>query len=126
MNKGAILYLAEVITANPDKFNMNWFGYDHDSGTAVTDSEELLHNCGTTACIGGWANAIDGWEFLEDEAHAREVLGLTFGQSQALFWGYPILWGMENALTNATAEDGARVLRSIADGTATWPDFSVE
>lgn len=81
-----------LATLPPKRFDMNdWMDYP---GWDWTEKGEppitTLHNCGTTACIGGWANVL----FFPNKGEVawRDVgtlLGLTYHQADSLFFKFP-------------------------------------
>src|SRR5882724_1413925 len=93
MNKDALLRVADAIEKHEIEdlgFNMNRF---------VTSSahDQSGHYCGTTACIGGWAIAVQenitGTELLEQqmssEDRAQKYLELSDDEARTLFLGRP-------------------------------------
>jgi hypothetical protein len=78
-----------------------------------------LGECGTSACIAGWATAAFGEEGedqdnLDTPRVARERLGLSMEQADKLF--YP-KW-----LSDRTNTEAAQVLRTLAEtGQVLWP-----
>jgi hypothetical protein len=81
--------VADVIEAlDPARFNMRfwWQGTD---GDATSSPQDILHACGTAACIGGWAGAIfypDDTESASDMwAIGEELFGLDYDDTNNLF-----------------------------------------
>lgn len=63
---------------------------DHiDAHPEEHDQETWESACGTTRCVAGWALHFDGQKVRADGSiprRAREVLGLTVSESEALFF----------------------------------------
>jgi hypothetical protein len=99
MNKELLLEIASRIESEPEKFDMsNWF---------AASRQEKDGTCGTTACIAGWAVALESRKSLSRlyreinieenehetyhesgniEARASLILGLDEYQTSALFY----------------------------------------
>lgn len=92
-----------MISAHPGQLDMDrWFGmddhpYPSDFDIAREERFNPVHNCGTTACIGGWAVALNppgkneedpekGYHFaLFVYDRAIDLLQITEEQAEALF-----------------------------------------
>ena len=132
MNKQNILRLAEVLERNELArlgigFNMDRY---YKTGSALEDKSG--HNCGTTACIAGWAVALfneDGTPrtepFVEDPYKhgipianlGRVALGLSYSIADALFT--PEL--PDHIWSSITPQVAAKTLRSLAEtGEVRW------
>jgi hypothetical protein len=59
-----------VASLPPERFNMVWWR-----------NGNLMHDCGTCGCIGGWTDAL-----FPDSFRAGITLGLTNEQEDALFY----------------------------------------
>lgn len=113
MNHERILKVADVIEANPDHFDMlTFYGYNgnHLYSTPHIASRLALTidltECGTTACIAGWAVALWGAEVdldLSIDKNADAILGLTYDQS------FSVYYGMEHS----TSDKAAAYLREM-------------
>lgn len=96
MNKENLLRVAEAIERAPDEaFDMSDYG----------------HGCGTPACIAGFAAQIAG----ENPPHyvesfAREVLDLTYRESEVLFCGQVSV----SLLEGVSRFDAVALLRNAA------------
>lgn len=122
-------YLRDFLRALPaERFYIgNYVSVPTPDGRRGGDSTEALRDCGTAACIAGWAAYLfDGSPIScalpntgETEAHeaAAELLGLNEDEAYALF--IPIvLAGRWNDITNA---DAALVLdHLIRTGRVDW------
>jgi hypothetical protein len=89
LNKENIRKLRGVIAGLPDKrFDMSvWVGRRLSNGQLFSifgRSDELIHDCGTAGCIGGWAEALMR-EAKSRRRSARSWLGLTEAQEGSLF-----------------------------------------
>lgn len=115
MNRENILKVADVIEDHANKFDMDVWG-----------AGDLLHNCGSAGCIGGWTLALFENDASGHSARASEYLGLTTEQGDELFFpsNYRDAGEVWTAVKDdphiATAEQAATLLRMIADGTATF------
>lgn len=108
--------LITAIKAKPTHFKMDTWKKDGD----------LLHACGTAACLGGWANTLSGHLAVNaqgdarsngnDEA-AREWLGIDYYQGNSLFYmaGKDQRMAFDNADANARAIAAERVLKVLRD-----------
>lgn len=82
------------------------------------------HNCGTVACIVGWAYALAHPELSAAKlvervstAEARDWLGLSRGKGHKLFYEQ----GLTIALTDISPEHAATVLEHLAEtGEVVW------
>ena len=127
--------LDRIHEVRPLGFDMSsWFDELEPSSDPTIATDEEIEECGTTACVAGWACSLFMLEYgltpisfeYEDEveAQAREVLGLTNDQTKKLFlmWGQSKSWGhaptQHPAITAALA---ATVLRELArTGEVDW------
>lgn len=122
-----ILAVAAAIEAAPDgKFNMaSWMkDRDHRSVDSMRAEAEMPKptECGTAACIAGWAV----WTFPEEaeaireranfppdiEDVAQEILGLGFDESYRLFRGR---WERDVPIQKITKESAVAELRRLAE-----------
>jgi hypothetical protein len=102
MNKERMLKLADFIEALPPKqFNMQFWAVNNNnvSGRRDVDPKTINpHQCGTTACIAGWAvylfakrDPVDQNYWISFGEEAQDLLGLTLDQRENLFlsdcWG---------------------------------------
>lgn len=82
-----------LLTVPAEKLNMaRWFiqnGWDHDEVEDVASPEDILHTCGTSACIAGWTVSLfktpDNDGYGEIPHLAQELLGLTDNEARILF-----------------------------------------
>lgn len=101
-----------------------WFSYKMPSRISGFAIRQQLHNCGTTACIGGWAAALGGEEGTIGNAwsdkEVREWMGLPeTGAYWSLCYAYPT--------ESITPKQAARVIRNlIATGSVDWSILSEE
>jgi hypothetical protein len=59
MNTQNITLLANLIEAlPPERFNMRFWATQVGNEAAMVTAADLIHDCGTCACIGGWAQAL--------------------------------------------------------------------
>jgi hypothetical protein len=61
-----------IIDLHPDEFDQQWF--------------EAKDKCGTTRCVAGWVDHLTLGTVTHSEVHAKEQLGLTHEESEALFF----------------------------------------
>lgn len=124
-----ILKVRDLILAHPDNFDMNYFGFNPDTGTV--DISNIEHECGTVACIAGWAcyaagdpRAVSRGEVMET---AADFFGLDLDVARPLF-----LPGDDGNISeaggaraySATPQQAATVLNRLAKtGEVNWRDI---
>lgn len=125
MNTNRILKLADLIEAGDDKLGFNMETYGSASGAYEDRSG---HNCGTVACIGGWAVAAFGAYGKGEDVSlsrvihtydvpesARNLLGLEADTAARLF----LAGGISSS--DVTPAVAARCLRNLAEtGEVDW------
>lgn len=82
--------------------------FDMGQWTSANRAEDMIHDCGTCGCIGGWAEAISGQA-------ASVWLDLTDYQSQLLFNPFHVDW---DTITRERAVDV--LTRFIETGEVMW------
>lgn len=113
----------------PSRFDMAaWSTVKADDATATLD--QMRHNCGTAACIGGWAETLfvasqpeDRIGEADDEL-VHEALGITLEQANDLFFPYQQLRDadMETDYNSLTQRQAVEVLdHLIATDSVDWP-----
>ncbi len=119
-----------------DRFDLSCFAYHYgdDREDGQVRPSEVLDHCGTTACVAGWLNALDGHEPLNDTTHAAGLLNIDVWTADRLFfWGSrDTVWqrladelGLRDEVTGTlqvdriTAPIAAKGLRMLADGEVT-------
>lgn len=91
LNVENLTRLRDTILAVPDQFDMEHWARDA-SGNSTTRDQLLAHNCGTAACIGGWASVIffqesaDPDPVMVSEYEVAEVLGIEDWQADQMFF----------------------------------------
>jgi hypothetical protein len=116
MNKTRILELAAVI--EQAQHHTDDFGFI--DGEAVTLFSMSVWRCGTTACIGGWTQALftaPGQTF-HGTISVAEVLGISFVKAEALCYPGDMSIGRYEDITPAEAADTLR--RLAATGKVEW------
>lgn len=113
MNHERMLKVADVIEENPDHFDMKFFmktGPDWTDRMGESSTRELvsadIYNCGTTACIAGWACWLWSAEVRHDKGvddNAQHILGLSTDVADELFIDFDL----------KTAKDAAAHLREM-------------
>lgn len=104
----------DYITSHPERHDQGWWldlGDDADVSIQYTDLDldGAEGHCGTTACAAGWTVLLaghtisEGWKVtaLDDEhVHgvAAQILGLTSGEAEALFFDADNLSGVTDAI----------------------------
>lgn len=128
MNVEHINQVADAI----EQHTIPWLGFNMSSYKANKYADRSNHDCGTTACIAGWANAIrlGLTENTPDEygwcrhTGAALWLGLSENQADDLFYArnHPDYW--ENgyaAWDTISADQAVRTLRHLAKtGEVDW------
>lgn len=86
MNVERILQLADFIEKlPPERFDITLWIY---APRCLASYEELIQDCGTCACIGGWTQILFNAPYestLEYSHSAFELLGLTEPEAERLF-----------------------------------------
>lgn len=93
MNKRNVKKLATHLHGlrdTPKRFHWpTWSGYISDPNRSPDKITRVKHDCGTCACVGGWAVALFGYSWWRSQSvadRARSLLGLSEDQSRALFY----------------------------------------
>jgi hypothetical protein len=114
LNRENIRKVRDVIARlSRARFDMQAWARDTD-GDHFAEPDQLLHQCGTSGCIGGWTEAlIDG--------DAADSLGLNYSQSRALFYpeDKPLPGGL-NPYEATPAQAVAVLDHLIATGEVSW------
>lgn len=106
--------VADMIQSHPEHFNMDWF-LSREGGTGSCWPQDIagadLFECGTTACIAGWAVALWGAEVgpkdTDIDATAARILGMDKDEAGVLlFYADPLF--------HMTADQAADHLRRMA------------
>lgn len=123
MNIERLKLLRDFISIVPkEKFNMDfWCATIDENGELTstirgpTSSEEMLHTCGTVACLGGWTEVL--FDNHVDFGSAHRLLGLTEEQGNSLFHPDGGAWWA------ITREDAVSTIdRLIETGDVVWPE----
>jgi hypothetical protein len=118
VNIERLTQLRDVLAALPDeRFDMSTFGQYSDGKDA--SGQELLHNCGTVACIAGWAAAIFAEPGITDGAAAR-TLNLDPDLAHDLFFAddHPL---RSHGLAAITRSDAVKTLTHLIEtGEVKW------
>ena len=129
MNKARILELADKIDGLP---SLSWDDSDRlYRGRHAFNMGSAKHDCGTPACIAGWAAHMycggeTRGEWDDDLDDAEEALGLTHDQGTELF--VPVVKSVAHYRAKnpgdpgfVTSEHAAAVLRNLAEtGEIDW------
>ena len=119
MNKERIRHLADVIERQPDAQAKLGAGFC---------MRKFFHECGTPACIAGWAHALFS-DPVDDALHFRasysdEILGLSRRQGDLLFEPdneHAYFGAVYGETGYVSAKRAAAVLRHLADtGEVDW------
>jgi hypothetical protein len=93
MNTYNTMMLIETLKAiPPEKFNMRYYLYERGSGEMadlcnIDPDNFVSHDCGTTACIAGWASLLSGEKEGMPWNVARDWLDIDFNEATWLFHG---------------------------------------
>ena len=135
LNTTNLTILRDTIAAlDPSRFAMEYWAIIRDRGPDAPDHRptrsQVKHDCGTAACIGGWAEAL----FTEGPEHekvgftpdgiVRDALGLTEAQADSLFFPSTDLrrTGIYSLYSDLTQAQAVRVLdHLITTGEVNWP-----
>lgn len=120
MNTANITTLANVIeNLPPERFNMRSWASSQNGPTPTR--HEVVHSCGTVACIGGWAESLaKPDEVMASVAEpgfrlAYNWLGITREQAEELFMPDHKPWG------HITQAEAVATLRRLAEtGEVKW------
>lgn len=129
MNKQNILRLADALD-NVELAKSHNIGFNMATFVSTFDIDRTEHDCGTVACIAGWAVAMFGHNgkprasplsamklnnFPTPEEHATRTLGLSYVTAQSLFYpGNP-------RYHQITPKVAAATLRHLAEtGVVDW------
>lgn len=144
MNKQRLRELADTIEANADSFDLSEYFYVHDEDNTLArpwvqgDSVPDPHDCGTTACIAGWAYKMydedqDAEVFEQVRIRAAYLMGFEpddptwrkvtadyeYPAYVATFWDGHTEAAEDGgflAAEQVTAQEAANMLRAVADG----------
>lgn len=81
-----------IQTMDPSRFAMEAWSRNSDGDAMATRAEMIRHDCGTAACIGGWAEVLfvakddDINIGTSEDAEIAEALGLSLDQANDLFF----------------------------------------
>jgi hypothetical protein len=116
MNKTRILELAAVIEQAPHHTEDRGFI----DGEAITEFSMSVWRCGTTACIGGWTEALHGkpYELFHGHIGVAKALGISLKQANALCYPGDMSVGRYEDITSTEAADTLR--RLAATGKVEW------
>jgi hypothetical protein len=132
MNVDNIIKLAEVLEREETQqhFDLNnwaWNAHRLESFAYQPYDEEILHTCGTVACVAGWAKALFAPKSCDLPFDVgAEVLDLEHEQSYHLFTPPTDEWALKLPpekpyVYDATARGAAKVLRHLAaTGKVDW------
>lgn len=117
MNKDNILKVADAIEQHsiPDLgFNMDFFSSPRSHGSAIK-ADHSGHDCGTVACIAGWAVQVG--DLPRTFAAARQYLGIDDDLGDDLFYGD----SDDLVLADIAVPQAVAVLRYLAEtGEVDW------
>jgi hypothetical protein len=113
--------VADLIAAHHDQFYMGTYASPPGDEAFHTSVPVQMAECGSTACIAGWAQITKTGKFEVDlatvMADATKFLGLTDGQALDLFANIGGVWQRRGmSLADVTAKDAIEILREMADG----------
>lgn len=127
MNRERITQLRDVLAElPPERFNIRYWATDRATGrphpilsTFEADFSIVKHDCGTAACIAGWALTLFKPEVTNIGSSAQTVLGLTNEQAYELF--EPEGYSDEDANERFTAQAAVAALDHLLDtGEVRW------
>lgn len=114
VNKRNILKVAKAIEDACKPQARPRIGFNMGSWVSHVRSDKTGHNCGTTACIGGWTGHVLKDNERISPQDAADLLGLTPHLAASLFYGV----GVER---DATPQRAVAVLRNLAEtGRVNW------
>lgn len=131
MNKTKIREVALALLQGPVKVGRVKVGYNQTSFGARNQEDYTGHHCSTTACIAGWAVALDGKNprtVSNVASEARKLLGLNEDQALDLFAASPLFnraasmpYDGARRGRNVQPRDAALVLFNLAEtGVVDW------
>ena len=119
MNTDLLRRIADAIEAEPHRFDFSdWYHWSTapDDAEVLNEAEAFARGeCGTTACIAGWAVYLKGEtpKYWAVEHRAQALLDLTTDEAKTLFFAPSDFWASGSDISAAEA---ARTLRGLADG----------
>ena len=119
-----------IAALDPSRFNMAvWSQSDLDALSTAT-LYQMQHNCGTAACIGGWAETLfvakEPTDFIGagSDTLTIEALGITAEQAEELFFPHYQLSeaGLDASYSQLTQRQAVEVLDHLIEtGQVDWP-----
>lgn len=118
MNRENLKALRDLIASQPPE-RLDMTNYYSENGA----EPDILHNCGTAACIAGWEGFRTDWVGLHNrfESDQAESLDLTPRQAEALFT--PSGFYIDEAYTHADALHAldSLIYAEADDALPQWP-----
>jgi hypothetical protein len=125
MNIERLTQLRDTIaTLPPHRFKMNVWSSSLDNGVDLWGEPNgvIVHDCGTCACIGGWADALFLPENIKADTspqHTGAMLGLSEEEANELFMPDDVVW------EKVTQADAVTVLTKLIEtGEVDWSHVS--
>lgn len=98
---GRLRLVADLVEQNPDRWDQGTWGPDPDPDEAsdgwYMNRNKLIHSCDTTACVGGWAEALFADPQVKagltasseavDSFEACRLYGFTAALGETIFYG---------------------------------------
>ena len=113
-------YVADLIEAHPENFNMEWFAQDADGSFGTeralyAGERPAITECGTTCCIAGWAVVVTP----QDEAAVAGIHGTRSVETLWIAEAARVLLGLRSEAIfycpDLAPADAAFLLRWHAD-----------
>lgn len=116
-----LMYLRDFLQELPaGRFDMIYYGRTANAEEFNLPTARVRNDCGTAACICGWANVVFGEAETDDMDAARNLLGLDYEAGHDLFM--PEVWMSDDTHAwSATPADAAQVLTHLIEtGEVDW------
>jgi hypothetical protein len=109
-----------IASLPPKRFDMSWWAINRTgAGAALAVPSDLIHDCGTAGCIGGWTEALFPGHGHKGTGSRRaaKILSLSESQRVELFF----MTGTGVLMTDVTLDMAVRVLdHLLATGEVKW------
>jgi hypothetical protein len=120
VNTDLLRRIADAIEASPERFDMGQFYGQRVLGDKSLSAAKFdgfaSCECGTTACVAGWAVYLAAEATTDTHYRAAELLHITRRQAWLLFYVDKGWWPHD-----PTAAEAVTTLRALADGTIPLP-----
>jgi hypothetical protein len=111
INKELIGKILQSIQNHPREHRQtSWFGWSHLNSGDQKDIEDFEKDCGTTACIAGWALLHEGYKFEKSEISASIIVTSPSGEVSS---DVLVPSAAEELIVNGADDDGSLDLYNV-------------